>query len=66
MKQAKDNFELCLCSNCASVFFHSPNHRITRVDSLQVIKDTCDCCRTGRGYDFILRKSVRRKAHIMP
>ena len=55
MKPTNNTFEICLCSNCASVFFHSPTHRITRVDPLQVIKDTCDCCRSNRGYDFMLQ-----------
>lgn len=56
MSRTKTNYEICLCNSCASVFFHSPNHRISRVDPIQVIKDTCDCCRVRRGYDFYLCK----------
>ena len=55
MKKQTDTFEICLCHRCASVFYNSPSHRISRVDPLQVIKDTCDCCRSNRGYDFRLR-----------
>ena len=54
MKKLTDTFEICLCHSCASVFYNSPSHRISRVDPLQVIKDTCDCCRSNRGYDFRL------------
>ena len=54
MKKQTDTFEICLCHSCASVFYNSPSHRISRVDPLQVIKDTCDCCRSNRGYDFRL------------
>ena len=55
MKKQTDTFEICLCHSCASVFFNSHSHRISRVDPLQVVKDTCDCCRSNRGYDFRLR-----------
>ena len=59
MKKQTGTFEICLCHNCASVFYDSPSHRISRVDPLQVIKDTCDCCRSRRGYDFRLRPNTR-------
>ena len=61
MKKQTDTFEICLCHSCASVFYSSPSHRISRVDPLQVIKDTCDCCRSNRGYDFRLRPNTRSR-----
>lgn len=54
MKKDYKSYEICLCNICAGVFFNSPSHRITRADPLQVILDTCDCCRTKRGFDFVL------------
>lgn len=54
MKKDYKSHEICLCHSCAGVFFNSPSHRITRADPLQVILDTCDCCRTKRGFDFVL------------
>lgn len=54
-------FELCLCFNCTSVFYNSPTHRISRVDPLQAIMDTCDCCRSVRGYDFKLHQSPAQR-----
>lgn len=44
--------ELSLCGRCAGVFYHSPTHRIKRVDPLQVIKEECMCCRIRAGYDY--------------
>lgn len=44
--------ELSLCGRCAGVFYHSPTHRIKRVDPLQVIKEECMCCRVKNGYNY--------------
>lgn len=65
MKKQNKAFEICLCNSCASVFYHSPSHRISRVDPLQVIKDTCDCCRSNRGYDFRLRPNVQAQPRVV-
>jgi len=49
---------LCLCLDCASQFYNSPNHIIRRVDPFQQVKDTCTYCdvRTGYNYRIIRRK----------
>ena len=44
--------ELCLCHRCASAYYNMPDHRIERVDFLQVEKDTCTMCGYRLGYDF--------------
>ena len=64
MKKQNNAFEICLCNRCASVFYNSPSHRISRVDPLQVIKDTCDCCRSSKGYDFLLRPNVQIRPRV--
>jgi hypothetical protein len=61
MSRSKVYHEICLCNSCAGVFFRSPHYRISRVDPIQVIKDTCDCCRVRRGYDFYLCKKALLK-----
>lgn len=62
MKNGKreKRMEICLCSNCASSFFHSPNYTIHRSDPIQVRMDMCDCCRTRRGYDFRIAPRYRK------
>lgn len=61
MERAKLNnrMELCLCPKCARQFYSASTQRITRADPVQVILDMCDCCRTRRGYDFILAVPVK-------
>ena len=54
----KTVIELCLCGRCAGVFYHSPTHRIKRVDPLQVIREECMCCRTGNGYDYNVTEMI--------
>jgi hypothetical protein len=44
--------ELCLCHRCASAYYNMPDHRIERVDFLQVEKDTCTICGYRMGFDF--------------
>ena len=65
MKKQKNDFEICLCNSCASVFYNSPTHHISRVDPLQVIKDTCDCCRSNRGYDFRLGPNIQTRRRVI-
>lgn len=48
----KTVIELSLCGRCAGVFYHSPTHRIKRVDPLQIIKEECMCCRRRSGFDY--------------
>ena len=44
--------ELCLCHRCASAYYNMPDHRIERVDFLQVEKDTCTICGYRMVFDF--------------
>lgn len=55
----QNHTELCLCPRCAQQFYNSSRRRIVRADPIQVIMDMCDCCRTRRGYDFILAVPIR-------
>ena len=63
MKKEKNyqrrGIELCLCSACASPLFHSGHSKIYRADPLQVRMEMCDCCRTKRGYNFIITPNDR-------
>lgn len=63
MKKEKNyqrrGIELCLCSDCASPLFHSRHSKIYRADQLQVRMEMCDCCRTKRGYNFIIAPNDR-------
>ena len=58
--------ELSLCGKCAGVFYHSPMHRIKRVDPLQVIKEECMCCRGRTGYDYSIAKLLHPTSIIFP
>ena len=57
-RNMNSNMELCLCPRCASQFYNASSQRIKRADPIQVYLDVCDCCRTRRGYDFILAVPV--------
>ena len=46
--------EMCLCHRCARVFLYSRIYRIERINPLEVIKDECDCCRTGKGHEYYI------------
>ena len=54
---------LCLCSTCASSFYHSKDHNIRRVDPATKKKEPCDYCRLRLGYDYTIssRKGSRRE-----
>ena len=54
MKKKNTSVQICLCSHCASIFYNSSKHRISRSDPLQVITDECLFCRCCRGYDYNL------------
>ena len=58
-RNMNSNMELCLCPSCASQFYTASSQRIKRADPIQVYLDVCDCCRTRRGYDFILAVPMR-------
>ena len=58
--QRNSKIEICLCPRCASHFFQSVTHAISRADPIQVLLDTCDCCRTKRGYDFIIKSKYKQ------
>ena len=52
--------EMCLCSSCAKRFYQSVDRRIYRGDPFQGVMDMCDCCRTRRGYDFVVAEGNGR------
>lgn len=58
-QKLKSVIEISLCNRCASTFYHSPVHRIKRVDPIEVIKSDCDCCRTGKGFDYYIKTRVQ-------
>ena len=43
----------------ARKFYNASSQRIRRADPIQVYLDMCDCCRSRRGFDFILAVPVR-------
>ena len=58
-RNVTNKMELCLCPRCASQFYNASSQRIRRADPIQVYLDVCDCCRSRRGFDFILVMPVR-------
>lgn len=62
MRRKTNGVHLCLCGTCASFFYNSKEHRIYRVDMLQVITEECFFCRDRRGYDFILEDIPNKKS----
>lgn len=58
-RSMNSKMELCLCPRCASQFYNVSSQRIRRADPIQVYLDVCDCCRSRRGFDFILAVPVR-------
>ena len=58
-RNVTNKMELCLCPRCASQFYNASSQRIRRADPIQVYLDMCDCCRSRRGFDFILAVPVR-------
>lgn len=55
--------EMCLCGRCASAYYNMEDHRIKRVDMLQVEKDVCTMCGYRTGFDFYVWpvSSVQKK-----
>lgn len=47
-----DEYEICLCSRCASQYYNMPDKAIRRVDDFQEIMDTCDFCQHRKGYNY--------------
>ena len=58
-RNVTNRMELCLCPRCASQFNNVSSQRNRRADPIQVDLDMCDCCRSRRGFDFILAVPVR-------
>ena len=65
MRRKAKGAHLCLCSKCASFFYNSKEHRIYRVDMLQVITDECFFCRSIRAYAYILEDLPKKKTFGM-
>lgn len=49
--------ELCLCSVCASQFYHTPGIYIQRKDPYQFVKDWCTYCSVRRGFDYVIERT---------
>ena len=62
MKRKTTGVHLDLCGECASIFYNSKEHRIYRVDMLQVITDECFFCRSRRAYAYILEDLPKKKS----
>lgn len=58
-RNTHNRMELCLCPRCASQFYDASSQKIRRADPIQVYLDVCDCCRSRRGFDFILAVPVQ-------
>lgn len=58
-KRNSEKIELCLCAKCARQFYQTHPRNIRRADPVQVVREECDYCRMGRGYDFILAFPAR-------
>ena len=52
--------ELTLCYRCKNDFIEA-GEDVRRKDMAQETKDTCDLCRTGRGYEYIIREDNRNE-----
>jgi len=48
--------EMTLCNRCASVYYADPCVNIRRKDYSQTIKESCDICRTRKGFDFLIQE----------
>lgn len=53
---------LCLCPKCRGEFFDIPENIVRRVDPLQSVKEPCDKCQVGYGYDYLIMKKTPRQA----
>lgn len=50
----RPDFEVCLCSRCASIYYESKKHYVVRKDLYQYILEPCDICKNPHGYDFLI------------
>lgn len=50
------SIELTLCGRCASVYYDMPDRCIKRKDMKQTVKECCDICQTGRGYEYVVNE----------
>ena len=61
MKRKTTGVHFDLCGECASFFYNSKEHRIYRVDWLQVITDECFFCRRKGAYEYILEDLPQKR-----
>lgn len=58
-KAEPEGKRLCLCPNCASQFYSSPDHVIRRAEGAQE-GGTCEYCEVLPGFDFIVINRRKR------
>lgn len=61
MKRKTNGVHFDLCGECANFFYNSKEHRIYRVDMLQVITDECFFCRRKGAYEYILEDFPQKR-----
>lgn len=59
-KPKRTGLILSLCPKCRTEFFNVQENILRRIDPLQTVKELCDKCQTGYGYDYLIVKREHR------